>query len=114
MQIDAVIPDTVLLTMLGIVVIALTLLAATLAAKTIRHSTAAGLTALGIMLVGMTLVLFDSFVIIDTTNRNGREVFVKLAAAQHKQNEPCECHSTRSGNGVTTTCSPPGCSSHRY
>jgi hypothetical protein len=106
------ISQTVLLTMLGIMVIALTLLAATLAAKMISHSTAAGLTALGIMLVGMTFVLLDSFVIIDTTNRNGREVFVQLAAQQYAQNEPCECQSTRNGNKVTTTCRPPGCSGH--
>jgi hypothetical protein len=97
--------QTVLLAFLAFVMTIGTVAGATAAIKLIGSSTKAGLVALGIMLLGVIFVMLDSFIIVDSHYRDGRSAFIRLAA-----DAPfCECHSTRSGDKVNTTCSPLDC-----
>jgi hypothetical protein len=94
-----------LLTLLDVFIITATVIGAIAAVKLIGSSTKAGVAALGIMLLGVFFTMLDSFALIDSHYRDGGSEYIRLAF-----DAPfCECHSTRSGDTISTTCSPPDC-----
>ncbi|MBO0880943.1 MAG: hypothetical protein J2P17_11490 [Mycobacterium sp.] len=101
-----------MLILLGVVAIGVASIVTLLTAKLIHNPVVAGVVAIGVMTAAVIGVLMDSFVIVDSQSRDGREVFIRLAAA----GEPCECHSTWQGDKIdgkiTRTCTPPGCDKH--
>jgi hypothetical protein len=114
-------PQTVLLLLLDGAIIFMAIAAAILAGKMIRNSARAALAAIGIVVVGAALVMIDSFVAIDSYNRDSAlyirlespPSFTAIPQATMPVDAPlCQCRSIKykdRENHVETTCDPQNC-----